>query len=195
MDLQKLAREIGLFETAANLAKVSSSDDVVSRAGAALPLPGADIEDRISLSAQWLLSFNKRTYLFLMPEIALIEEMSRRTDRNIEAVIAVPCDLDTEAKVRLRNNLPRGITVEILEEPYFPDPFYPKDAMIVISGYSGSDRAMVLPETYRLIEHYGSFRGKKVFIPYQELNSAADRYDGWLEIRQDRLSMKWSYNA
>ena len=122
--MRKIAREIGLFETAANLAKVSDSEDVIQRVGATMPLPGDDIEDRIKQSAQWLLGFNKHTYLFLMPEIALIEEMSRQADRNVKAVIAVPSNLDPEAKTRLQNNLPRGIAIGILEEPYFPESFY-----------------------------------------------------------------------
>ena len=49
---------------------------------------------------------------------------------------------------------------------------------------------MVLPDTYRMVEHYSGFLGKKVFIPYKELETAA-RYDGWLEVSQQRLSMKW----
>ena len=67
--------------------------------------------------------------------------------------------------------------------------------MIVISGYSGGYRTMVLSEIYRMVEHYRIFRGKKVFIPYQELNSAADRYDGWMEIRQDKLTVIWRNSA
>mgnify|MGYP001058781797 FL=1 len=34
------------------------------------------------------------------------------------------------------------------------------------------------------------FLGKKVFIPYIELSSAA-RYDGWMEVGQDRITEKW----
>lgn len=62
--------------------------------------------------------------------------------------------------------------------------------MLVISGYSGGDRAMVLPDTYRMVEHYSGFLGKKVFTPYKELNAAA-RYYGWMEISRQRLSVKW----
>ena len=62
--------------------------------------------------------------------------------------------------------------------------------MIVISGYLGGDRAMILPDIYRMAEHYSGFLGKKVFVPYRELD-AAIRYDGWMEISKQRLSEKW----
>lgn len=190
MDIQKTAREIGLFETAVNLAKVSNSADVIQKVGASMPLPDEEIVGRVGQVAKWLLNFDKSKYMFLTPEIALIEEMGKLASRNTEVIIAVPCDLEQEAKDRLNNNLPQGITVSVLEEPYFPQSFFPGNGMMVISGYLGGDRAMVLPDTYRMVEHYSGFLGKKVFVPYRELD-AAMRYDGWMEINQQRLSAKW----
>lgn len=190
MDMQKTAREIGLFETAVNLAKVSRSADAIQKVGASMPLPNEDIGIRVEQVAKWLLSFDKSKYMFLTPEIALIEEMSKSANSTTEVIIAVPCDLEQEAKERLNNNLPHGVLVTILEEPYFPQSFFPGNGMMVISGYLGGDRAMVLPDTYRMVEHYSGFLGKKVFAPYKELD-AAKRYEGWMEIKQQRLSMKW----
>ena len=62
--------------------------------------------------------------------------------------------------------------------------------MIVVSGYMAGDRAMVLADTYRLIEHYNGFLGKRAFVPYCELTSAY-RYDGWLEVGQKRLNISF----
>ena len=62
--------------------------------------------------------------------------------------------------------------------------------MIVISGYLGGGRPMVMHDTYRMVEHYSGFMGKKVFVPYLELDTAA-RYEGWMEINQQRLNGKW----
>jgi len=187
--MQKTAREIGLFETGINLSLVCNSTDVIRKVGASMPLPDEDITNRISQIAEWLHSFGKSKYMFLTPEIALIEEMSKLSKRD-EVIIAIPCDLEKEAKERLRNNLPRGMEVTILEEPYFPQSFFPGNGLIVVCGYSADGRAMVLPDTYRMVEHYSGFLGKKVFIPYKELATAA-RYDGWLEVSQQRLSAKW----
>lgn len=190
MDLQKTVREIGMFETAINLAKVSNSAEVFRKVGASMPLPDEEIADRVVQAAKWLLGFDKRKYMFFTPEIALIEEMGKTAGRKTEVIIAVPCDLEQEAKERLHNNLPHGITVSVLEEPYFLHSFFPENGMMVISGYLGGDRAMVLPDTYRMAEHYSDFRGKKVFIPYRELNAAV-RYDSWMELNPKRISVKW----
>lgn len=190
MDMKKTAREIGLFETAVNLARVKKSTEVIQKVGAAMPLPDEDIRDRIGQIADWLIGFGKNKYMFFMPEIALIEKVGRMAKDNMEMIIAIPCDLEHETKERLINNLPHTIKVTILEEPFFPQLFFPENGMLVISGYLGGDRPMVLPEVYRMVEHYSGFLGKKVFIPYIELDTAM-RYEGWMEIGQQRLSTKW----
>ena len=189
MDMQKTAREIGLFETGINLSKVCNSTDVIQKVGASMPLPDEDIVDRIPQIAAWIHGFGKSKYMFLTPEIALIEEMSKLSNQE-EVIIAIPCDLEEEAKERLRNNLPRNIEITILEEPYFPQSFFPGNGLMVVCGYAAGGRPMVLPDTYRMVEHYSGFLGKKVFIPYKDLETAA-RYDGWLEVSQQRLSAKW----
>ena len=192
MDMQKTVREIGLFETAANLEKVCDSADVIQKVGASMPLPGGDIGARVKQAAEWLLGFGKSKYMFLTPEIALIEEMGKLVHGEAEMIITIPCDLDKKAKDRIHDNLPRGTAVTVLEEPYFPAAFYPGNGMIVICGYLGGGRTMVLQDTYRLVEHYSGFRGKKVFVPYQELTTAV-RYESWMETNGERLSEKWRY--
>ena len=187
-----ISREIGHFEMAINLAQVAYSDDVVKKVGDSMPLPNSDIKQRVEKLSKWLLEFGKQKYLFLSPEIALIEEMAKQSSTSIECIIAVPCDLEQDAKDRLKNNLPRGTTVSILEEPFFPQQFFPGNGILVISGYLAGDRAMALPDTYRMVEHYSSFLGKKVFAPYQELD-ASIRYNGWMEINRQRISEDWRY--
>ena len=189
MDVQKTAREIGLFETAVNLAKVSSSPDVLEKIGNTFPIPMENISDNMSLIADWLLSFGKSKYMFFTPEIALAEIIGEKCP-SVEIIFAVPCDMDPEAKERLTNNLPRHISVNVFEEPYFPQNFFPANTMFVVCGYSGADRMMVFPDTYRMVEHYNVFKGKKVFVPYIELEGA-HRYDGWMELNAQRINMKW----
>lgn len=190
MDLKRTAREIGLFETAINLAKVCDSNDVIQKVGAAMPLPDDDIEDRVDQAARWLIGFNKQKYFFLTPEIALIDAMSKNAGENTEIIVAVPCDLDSDQKERLINNLPKNLNVVTWEEPYFLQSFFPANGMIVICGYLGNNRAMVLPDTYRMFEHYSRFLGKKVFLPYKELDTAI-RFDDWIEISQIKLTNEW----
>lgn len=188
--MRRTAREIGLFETAVNIARVRQSAEVVRKAGAAMPLPDADIEERVAQAARGLLDFHKSKYLFLTPEIALVEAMAKQTGGGVETMLAVPCDMDREAKERLKQNLPRGIGVTVLEEPYFPEDFFPGNGLLVVCGYGAGERAMTLPETYRMVEHYSGFLGKKVFVPYVELSGAV-RYDGWMEVSRQRFTEKW----
>ena len=172
MDARKIALEIGLFETALNLEKSGLKGVDVF-----MPLPSSGINEKIYNSAKWLLNFGKIKYMFLTPEIALIEAMAEQ-NRNIEAVVVIPCGMDQEAEERLENNLPSKIPVSIIKEPYFPENFIPKDSLIVTCGYSAGKYSMVMNETYRLIEHYGGFHGKKVFVPYVSLEHF-EACDGW----------------
>lgn len=190
MDVKKASEAIGFFELAGHLAKVRDSKEAVRKAGADMPLPEGDVQKRIQRAASWLLGFDKDKYMFLVPEIALMEEMGKQSSKEIETILTIPCGMEMEEKERIRSNLPRGTEVHILEEPYFPEAFYPGNGMIVISGYLGGGRAMVLSETYRMAEHYGSFLGRTVFLPYTELDTAL-RYNGWMELNSQRMIQKW----
>lgn len=201
MDLMMTARETGLFETAINISCFADSCEVAERAGACMPLPGPEIERTADSAARWLLSSGKRNFLFLTPEIALAERMLVFSD-DIEIIFSLPCDMDEETRKRVENNLPGGSVgrgrgrgrrpparVSLLEEPFFPESFYPLNSMIVACGYEAAGRCMVLSETYRLLEHYSGFRGRKAFIPYRGLSRAV-RYDGWRETGADLVRMK-----
>jgi len=190
MDIQKTAQEIGLFETATNLAKVNNSYEVLQKVGESFPLPSDDIQQRTKDVAQWLLDFGKSKYMFLNPEIAIVEEMATSANRDFEVIVTIPCDMEEETRERLKNNLPKAAKVSILEEPYFPSAFFPKNGMMIVSGYAAGERAMIFPDTYRMIEHYNGFLGKKVFIPYAEISSST-RYNGWIELNQQRMDDKW----
>lgn len=192
MDIQMTAREVGLFETAKNLSAVIESKDIAEKAGALMPLPGADVADRIDDIAKWILSCGKAKYLFLTPEIALANAMVNLSCKNLEIVFTIPSDMNKEAKERLKNNLPCNTSV--LEESFFPENFFPRNGMMIACGYFAAERQMVLWDTYRLIEHYSGFLGKKAFVPYVEVPSAV-RYDGWLEVKPQRLNVSWNRDS
>ena len=190
MDIKKTAREIGFFETALNAETVGITDTLREKVGNTFPLPSGDTRSTCDSVAHWLISFNKQKYLFLTPEIALIEAMASGTDRNLEAIIMIPCDMDPEAEELLLNNLPRSMKVYTLKEPYFLDDFLPINGMIVACGHAAGDHLMVLPETYRMVEHYGNFMGQQVFVPYVT-TAPANRYEGWIETSNEHFNMNW----
>lgn len=198
MKIIDTVKEIGLFEEALNLYGVIGSTSVVEKAGAEMPLPTTDIRGVIPRIARWLLDFSKTRYLFLTPEIALIEEMAKQTNRPFEAIIIAPADLDIESRARLNNNLnnlPRcnsyqeTVLVTIIEEHSYGMVF-PSDTMIVVCGYDCGERMMVMEDTYRLLLENDKFYGKRAFIPYTSLNRYC-RYTGWLEARASKLNERW----
>ena len=63
--------------------------------------------------------------MFLSPEIAVIDKLAEK-----KAVILLPCDMDPDVKERVKANIPKSMNVYLLEEPYFPDAFYPGNRMI-----------------------------------------------------------------
>lgn len=189
MNLLNIPREIGFFEAAANLAAFGDSREVCSKA--AMPMPGGDFPLRTEAACDFLLRFGKRKFLFLSPEIALVDGLARKAGDVCEAFFAVPCDMEAEARERLRANLPKGMTVRLLDEPYFPEGFTPANGILVASGYLGGGRLLALPETYRMAEHYSSFWGKKVFLPYT-IRADVARCPGWAELVSVRFDAIWS---
>lgn len=194
-DPRKTVKEIGIFEMSHNLALVSDSSVIQEKVGGTMPLPDSNVETRLECAAQWLAEFGKNRYLFLLPEIALIEKIAA-INKNAEVYIAVPWNLDEEAKIRLENNLPKDVSVTVLEETYAPRNFSPHNGIMVVSGYSAAGHLMVLPDTYRMLENYSGskgFFGRKVFVPYKELE-VAERYEGWMEVNAQLISEGWRYS-
>lgn len=189
MDILKTVREIGFFETGCNLADVLNSDDVKKKVGDVMPLPKQKLIDNMLKIADWLAAFGKDKYMFLTPEIALVDQLAGRGEHQ-EAIFLIPCDMGGEVRDRLQGNVPKNMKVSLLEEPYFPEKFYPGNGILIVCGYAAAGRKMVLPETYRMLEHYSGFLGKKVFVPYVELEDAV-RYDGWMEVGNERFSTVW----
>ena len=190
MELLKLAQEIGFFELGINLTNVLNSEAIWSKAGAVMPLPEVDLLNEIERIAGWLASFGKSKYMFLTPELALIEHLAALYPGQ-DAIMVVSSGMESDIRARLWNNLPKHMRTSLLDEPFFPNEFYPQNGIIVACGYLAGGRAMVLPETYRMIDHYvGGFYGKKVFVPYTELAEGA-RYGGWLEVSADKFNQIW----
>ncbi len=143
MELLRTARETGLFEVSQNLTAVLDNDAVKAAAGVSMPLPPADTVGNVERIADWLKSFGKSIYMFLTPEIALIERLTLLDPRQ-KAMILVPCDMREGVRARLRSNLPKRMDTSLLEEPFFPEGFYPGNGIIVACGYLAGGRTMVL---------------------------------------------------
>ena len=77
--------------------------------------------------------------------------------------------------------VPRGITIGSFNIAFY--------GVIIACGYMADYHPMVLPETYRMIDHYWGFTGQKIFVPYVYV-PAAIRYRDWQETTSD-FTMVW----
>ena len=127
--------------------------------------------------------------MFLSPEISIVDKLAEKSP-NHEAILLIPCDMDPEVKERLKANIPKINEGFPVGRTVFSRSLLSGNGILVICGYLAGGRMMVLPETYRMIDHYSGFWGKKVFVPYVELEDAV-RYDGWMEVGKDKISMMW----
>ena len=190
MDVMKTVREIGFFETACNISIVADSETVRSRVEESMPMPDDDFASSIERVTEWLMQYGKRKLMLLSPEIAIIEALAQKGMGEYEIILVIPSDMDPESKQRLKNNIPKEIQVQLLEEPFFPDNFLPRNGLIVAFGCIGGNRLMVLPETYSMIEHYSKFLGRKVFVPYVNCEYPV-RLGEWIEVGYGKFEGVW----
>ena len=181
MNIREIVKEVGYFETSLNLLPALGSADAAERIAADMPLPSADIGERIEAYAKGIAEKGKKKIFLLTPEIALIEKLAEYPE-NIESVLIVlPSDMDPEMCERIGKNLLKTVDIQLIREPFFPEDFSPKNGVIAVSGFLAGGRTMVSREVYRMTEHYGGFLGQKLFLPYADQQKTG-KYDGWLEI-------------
>lgn len=198
-DLRKTAREIGVMQQAVNLWEQRDSNEVLNASFDYLPMPSGDMDSRVERIATWLLGFRKNYYLFLTPEIAVVEEMLKQAPDNAKPKMffVLPPKMDPDTEARIRNNLPKSRKyhpVDVLTEHSSLDYFFPRNTMMVVCGYLGRDHMMILDDdVYRLtVQHCSSFNGRKAFIPYVELEEAI-HYEGWMELSREKINTLWRY--
>lgn len=189
MNVLRTAEEIGLVQVGLNVAELLSSEELRNKVGAVMPLPSIKLKDNVEKMVAWIAELGKSKLMFLTPEIALFDIIPKYMV-DAEAIVLVPCSMDEEVKGRLAENIPANVTVSLLNEPYFPDGFIPSNGVIVACGYMANGRLMVLPETYRMIEHYKDFYGKFIFLPYVKIDEFI-KYEEWIEINPDKFNLIW----
>lgn len=189
MNVLRTAEEIGLVQVGLNVAELLSSEELRNKVGAVMPLPSIKLKDNVEKMVAWIAELGKSKLMFLTPEIALFDIIPKYVV-GAETIILVPCSMDDEVKARLTENIPTNMTVSLLNEPYFPDEFIPSNGVIVACGYMANGRLMVLPETYRMIEHYKDFYGKFAFLPYVKIDEFI-KYEEWIEINPDKFNLIW----
>ena len=83
----------------------------------------------------------------------------------------MPCDMDALAAQRLRANVPDGVEIAFLSEPFFPAGVTPANSVLLTFGFQSDQRIQLSQTACRLMERYGAFPGLKLFIPYTTVST------------------------
>ena len=122
MNIREIVKEVGYFETSLNLLPALGSADAAERIAADMPLPSADIGERIEAYAKGIAEKGKKKIFLLTPEIALIEKLAEYPE-NIESVLIVlPSDMDPEMCERIGKNLLKTVDIQLIREPFSDSP-------------------------------------------------------------------------
>ena len=109
--------------------------------------------------------------------------MSKTAPEDTEFIIVLPYDMGPVQKCIIREKFPPDLNITMIQEPAFPQAFYPANGLMVICGCAFDGKAAVPLETYRLIEHYKDFVGKKAWVPYAEI-SVPEPCEGWVILNK-----------
>ena len=163
MNIRETAAEIGMLATM-QLIEPHAGDPEIRSALGDLPVP-CGVSERIREIADALEACPKKTLMFLSPEMALIDALAERHTRH-EIIVFMPCDMDALAAQRLRANVPEGVEIAFLSEPFFPAGVTPANSVLLTFGFQSDQRIQLSQTACRLMERYGAFPGLKLFIPY-----------------------------
>lgn len=180
MDIFKTAAEIGMMEVL-RLIQPHMQDPMIARIN---PVPSntENMKQRINDVAQKMMAYGKQRLLFLSPETALLDRLSQLDSRQ-EVILVLPCDMDELTAERLCKNMPHALNVTILTEPFFPEGFTPSNGMLFLFGFHNNGRMLLSPESYRLMERYSAFQGRKAFVPFihQNINRLENYFDVYMK--------------
>ena len=160
-DLKSNIGETGLFKTFSVLNKYKEDEVLLDKVSMDVPLVDVDV-DKIAMRVKnELCKLRKKRFLFLTPEIAIIEQFAEK-DGVEEIIVSLPTDYPMETYERICNNMPRNIKVSFITEIEIPENFSITDSAIVAFGCYDGDRALLLNKTTRMLEKYRSFYGCKI---------------------------------
>lgn len=165
MNLKNTLEEIGIFEINLQLEKYLNNENLLSEISCEIPVPSrCSTKSIIDNSLSKIVLLNKRNIFLLSNEIAFIEELVLFKNKFDNVIVGLSRNLSYEQVKNIKNNVPKGINVSFVNELEYPTILKPKDSIILVFGYMSGNNCLVLDNTYRMLEIYKSFLGKKIFI-------------------------------
>ena len=165
MNYRTTLEEIGILETNKQIEKYINDKDLMKLIKKDIPVPSSiQTNEIINKIISKLIDMKKENIFILSNEIALIEVLNKYKNNFKNIIVALSRNLSLEQVKNIKNNIPKNSNVYFIYELEYPLVIKPKDSVILVFGYMNGNNCIVTTNTYRMIEIYKSFLGKKVFI-------------------------------
>lgn len=165
MNIKDTLDEIGILETNLQIEKYIDDKSLLNNVSSEMPIPiKCETKDIIDNAMNRILELNKKNIFMLSNEIALIEKMLLYKDKIQNIIVCLSRNLSDEQINNIKSNIPKNSNVTFINELEYPNIIKPKDSIILVLGYVNGNNCIVTNNTYRMVELYKSFLGKKVFV-------------------------------
>lgn len=165
MNIKDTLDEIGILETNIQIEKYIDDKSLLNSVSSEMPIPTKkETENIIDNAVNKILELNKKNIFMLSNEIALIEKLLLHKDKIQNIIVCLSRNLSDEQVSNIKSNVPKNSNVTFIHELEYPNIIKPRDSIILVLGYLNGNSSIVTNNTYRMIELYKSFLGKKVFV-------------------------------
>lgn len=165
MNIKDTLDEIGILETNLQIEKYIDDKSLLNNVSSEMPVPiKCETKDIIDNAMNKILELNKKNIFMLSNEIALIEKMLLYKDKVQNIIVCLSRNLSEEQINNIKSNIPKNSNVTFINELEYPNIIKPKDSIILVLGYVNGNNCIVTNNTYRMVELYKNFLGKKVFV-------------------------------
>lgn len=165
MNIKDTLDEIGILETNIQIEKYMDDKSLLDSVSSEMPIP-TKIETKkiINNAIEKILELNKKNIFMLSNEIALIEKFLLHKDKIQNIIVCLSRNLSDEQLSNIKSNVPKNSNVTFIHELEYLNIIKPRDSILLVLGYLNGNNSIVTNNTYRMIELYKSFLGKKVFV-------------------------------
>ena len=165
MNIKDTLDEIGILETNLQIEKYIDDKSLLNNVYSEMPVPiKCETKDIIDNAMNKILELNKKNVFMLSNEIALIEKMLLYKDKIQNIIVCLSRNLSEEQINNIKSNIPKNSNVTFINELEYPSIIKPKDSIILVLGYVNGNNCIITNNTYRMVELYKNFLGKKVFV-------------------------------
>lgn len=165
MNIKDTLDEIGILETNIQIEKYMDDKSLLDSVSSEMPIPTRiETKEIINNAIEKILELNKKNIFMLSNEIALIEKFLLHKDKIQNIIVCLSRNLSDEQLSNIKSNVPKNSNVTFVHELEYPNIIKPRDSILLVLGYLNGNNSIVTNNTYRMIELYKSFLGKKVFV-------------------------------